>query len=64
MRQRRLLFCRLLDRIVRRRHTVVELGCGSGGMLPAWEGEFASVVAVDAHQPLLARARARGARPR
>ena len=59
VRQRRLLFCRLLDRIVRRRHTVVELGCGSGGMLPAWEGRFASVVAVDAHQPLLARARAR-----
>jgi SAM-dependent methyltransferase len=60
VRQRRLLFRRLLDRVVRQRDAVVELGCGSGGMLPVWEGGFASVAAVDAYRPLLARARARG----
>jgi hypothetical protein len=36
VRQRRLLFRRLLDRVVRQRDAVVELGCGSGGMLPVW----------------------------
>jgi SAM-dependent methyltransferase len=61
VRQRKLLFCRLLDRVVRQRRSVVELGCGSGGMLSAWERRFGSVAAVDAYRPLLARARARGA---
>jgi SAM-dependent methyltransferase len=59
VRHRRVLFRRLLDRVVRQRDAVVELGCGSGGMLPIWEGGFASVAAVDAYPPLLARARAR-----
>jgi SAM-dependent methyltransferase len=59
LRQRRLLFSRLVDRLVRQRNTVVELGCGSGGMLPAWEGRFAAVVALDAHRPMLAQARSR-----
>jgi SAM-dependent methyltransferase len=59
VRQRHLLFRRLLGRVVRQRDAVVELGCGSGGMLPVWDGRFASVAAVDAYRPLLARARAR-----
>lgn len=59
VRQRRLLFGRLVDRLVRQRNTVVELGCGAGSMLPAWENRFGSVVAVDACSPLLVRARSR-----
>jgi SAM-dependent methyltransferase len=59
VRQRRLLFERLVDRLVQQRNSVVELGCGAGGMLPAWESRFGSVVAVDAYRPLLARARSR-----
>jgi SAM-dependent methyltransferase len=61
VRQRTILFSRILDRVVRQQHGVVELGCGSGGMLPVWERRFASIAAVDAHRPLLGRARARGA---
>ena len=59
MRQRRLLLCRLIDRLARQRQTIVELGCGAGSLLPAWERRFASVAAIDAYRPLLARARAR-----
>jgi SAM-dependent methyltransferase len=51
------LFCRLVDRIAPGRGQIVELGCGGGKMLPAWQARFGTVVAVDASRDLLARAR-------
>jgi SAM-dependent methyltransferase len=54
------LFCRLVDRIAPGRGQIVELGCGGGRMLPAWEARFDTVVAVDASRDLLARARRLG----
>jgi SAM-dependent methyltransferase len=63
MRERIELITRLLENrigLVRRRDaTALELGCGTGLMLPYLERRFTGVVAVDAHARLLAKARRR-----
>jgi SAM-dependent methyltransferase len=58
-RERRRLFCRLLDRLEQRGDTALDLGCGCGGMLAALQSRYARVVAIDGHRELLVEARGR-----
>lgn len=58
IRGRRLLVDRLLRRLAVPGHRVVELGCGTGELLPLLEHRFARVTAVDAHATLLEKAAA------
>jgi SAM-dependent methyltransferase len=58
-RERRRLFCRLLDRLAPRGEAAVDLGCGCGGMLAPLESRYSRVVGVDGHRALLAEARRR-----
>ena len=57
--QRRRLFAKLIDRIGASGAAAVELGCGTGGMLPELDERFATVVGLDGHAELLERARER-----
>jgi SAM-dependent methyltransferase len=59
VRSRRRLFLGLLDRVGPQGGHLLELGCGCGGMLPAWSARFDSVAAVDAHRVLLSSAHER-----
>lgn len=54
--ERRYLIKRLLPRMNCPRVRAVELGCGTGSLLPLLEAEFEEVVAVDGHATLLSRA--------
>ena len=58
-RERRRLFCRLLDRLDQRGDAALDLGCGCGGMLDALQSRYTRVVAIDGHRELLAEARQR-----
>lgn len=62
MRGRRLLVRRLLDRLGGATRQAVELGCGTGGLLPALEMRYTKTIAIDAHVALLEKAEAHSAK--
>lgn len=61
-RGRRRLVDRLLCRFEGSAGQAVELGCGTGGMLPILERRFAEVTAIDAYASLLEKAESNSAR--
>jgi len=56
MRERRRLLGKIIARLQPPGGRAVELGCGTGGLLPLLERRFPEVVAVDAHAALLRQA--------
>ncbi|MGD0059993.1 MAG: class I SAM-dependent methyltransferase [Verrucomicrobiia bacterium] len=52
-----------LDHLPERRHRVLDVGCGTGILAHELSRHFASVVAIDISEPMLAIARARRASP-